>query len=111
MSARRFFAKKVVASDMQLATTWRTVRDFIAVAVAPLGERRNSPQGCFSVVRSPRSRWRTPAHGSSPFSAKKHARESGRAFLAHLKGLEPLAHCLEGSCSIHLSYKCIFLKT
>ena len=24
---------------------------------------------------------------------------------ARLKGLEPLAHCLEGSCSIHLSYK------
>lgn len=22
-----------------------------------------------------------------------------------MKGLEPLAHCLEGSCSIHLSYK------
>ncbi len=25
--------------------------------------------------------------------------------LARLKGLEPLAHCLEGSCSIHLSYR------
>ena len=25
--------------------------------------------------------------------------------LARLKGLEPLTHCLEGSCSIHLSYK------
>ena len=25
--------------------------------------------------------------------------------MARLKGLEPLAHCLEGSCSIHLSYK------
>ncbi len=24
------------------------------------------------------------------------------------KGLEPLAHCLEGSCSIHLSYGRIF---
>ena len=24
--------------------------------------------------------------------------------LARLKGLEPLTHCLEGSCSIHLSY-------
>ena len=24
--------------------------------------------------------------------------------MARLKGLEPLAHCLEGSCSIHLSY-------
>jgi hypothetical protein len=25
--------------------------------------------------------------------------------LARLKGLEPLTHCLEGSCSIRLSYK------
>ena len=25
--------------------------------------------------------------------------------MARLKGLEPLAHCLEGSCSIHLSYR------
>ncbi len=25
--------------------------------------------------------------------------------LARLKGLEPLTHCLEGSCSIHLSYR------
>ena len=28
--------------------------------------------------------------------------------VARLKGLEPLTHCLEGSCSIHLSYKRIF---
>ena len=27
------------------------------------------------------------------------------AVLARLKGLEPLTHCLEGSCSIRLSYK------
>jgi hypothetical protein len=26
-------------------------------------------------------------------------------YLARLKGLEPLANCLEGSCSIHLSYR------
>ena len=25
--------------------------------------------------------------------------------MARLKGLEPMAHCLEGSCSIHLSYR------
>ena len=25
--------------------------------------------------------------------------------VARLKGLEPLTHCLEGSCSIHLSYR------
>ena len=25
--------------------------------------------------------------------------------VARLKGLEPLAHCLEGSCSIQLSYR------
>ena len=25
--------------------------------------------------------------------------------MARLKGLEPLTHCLEGSCSIHLSYR------
>ena len=30
--------------------------------------------------------------------------------MARLKGLEPLTHCLEGSCSIHLSYKRIAVK-
>ena len=29
----------------------------------------------------------------------------GTERLARLKGLEPLTHCLEGSCSIHLSYR------
>ena len=28
--------------------------------------------------------------------------------MARLKGLEPLTHCLEGSCSIHLSYRRIY---
>ena len=28
--------------------------------------------------------------------------------MARLKGLEPLTHCLEGSCSIHLSYRRIW---
>ena len=28
--------------------------------------------------------------------------------VARLKGLEPLTHCLEGSCSIHLSYRRIW---
>ena len=27
--------------------------------------------------------------------------------MARLKGLEPLTHCLEGSCSIQLSYRLI----
>ncbi len=33
--------------------------------------------------------------------------ENGPALtvMVRLKGLEPLAHCLEGSCSIHLSYR------
>ena len=30
--------------------------------------------------------------------------------MARLKGLEPLTHCLEGSCSIHLSYKRMIRK-
>ena len=30
--------------------------------------------------------------------------------MARLKGLEPLTHCLEGSCSIHLSYKRIKME-
>ena len=30
--------------------------------------------------------------------------------LARLKGLEPLTYCLEGSCSIQLSYKRIFIN-
>ena len=34
-------------------------------------------------------------------------RRSGKN-LARLKGLEPLTHCLEGSCSIHLSYRRIW---
>ena len=35
---------------------------------------------------------------------------SGTSFfiMARLKGLEPLTHCLEGSCSIHLSYRRIW---
>ena len=28
--------------------------------------------------------------------------------LARLKGFEPLAHCLEGSCSIQLSYRRVY---
>ena len=30
--------------------------------------------------------------------------------MARLKGLEPLTHCLEGSCSIHLSYRRISFR-
>ncbi len=32
------------------------------------------------------------------------ARSAPKKCLVRQKGLEPLAHCLEGSCSIHLSY-------
>ena len=32
----------------------------------------------------------------------------GLETMARLKGLEPLTHCLEGSCSIHLSYRRIW---
>ena len=42
------------------------------------------PACCFYLISSPRC----------PTAAK-----------LRLKGLEPLAHCLEGSCSIHLSYR------
>ncbi len=31
------------------------------------------------------------------------------SFMARLEGLEPPTHCLEGSCSIHLSYKRIYI--
>ena len=31
--------------------------------------------------------------------------------MARLKGLEPLAHCLEGSCSIQLSYRRVKIIT
>ena len=34
-----------------------------------------------------------------------HHRLAETVQMARLKGLEPLTHCLEGSCSIHLSYK------
>ena len=33
---------------------------------------------------------------------------TGQGEVARLKGLEPLTHCLEGSCSIHLSYRRIW---
>ncbi len=33
------------------------------------------------------------------------AKPDAQGVLARLKGLEPLTHCLEGSCSIHLSYR------
>ncbi len=31
--------------------------------------------------------------------------------MVRLKGFEPLTHCLEGSCSIHLSYKRISINS
>ena len=34
-----------------------------------------------------------------------HHRLAETVQMARLKGLEPLTHCLEGSCSIHLSYR------
>ena len=34
-----------------------------------------------------------------------HHMEKPNRKMARLKGLEPLTHCLEGSCSIHLSYR------
>ena len=45
----------------------------------------------------------------SKLSPKAEARDMELAStLARLKGLEPLTHCLEGSCSIHLSYRRIW---
>ena len=35
----------------------------------------------------------------------KNKGKTPEAKMARLKGLEPLTHCLEGSCSIHLSYR------
>ena len=43
-----------------------------------------------------------------PESKTAHTAPPPQAELARLKGLEPLAHCLEGSCSIHLSYRRIW---
>ena len=37
-----------------------------------------------------------------------HHRLAETVQMARLKGLEPLTHCLEGSCSIHLSYRRIW---
>ena len=36
---------------------------------------------------------------------KRSRRNTATKRMARLKGLEPLTHCLEGSCSIHLSYR------
>ena len=36
---------------------------------------------------------------------KENSRDAPLKRVARLKGLEPLTHCLEGSCSIHLSYR------
>ena len=38
------------------------------------------------------------------FYAKNHVRHPAERKLVRQKGLEPLTYCLEGSCSIHLSY-------
>ena len=46
--------------------------------------------------------WRT---GGTSFGSAERLSRRPAAALARLKGLEPLAHCLEGSCSIHLSYR------
>ena len=105
MSARRFFAKKVVASDMQLATTWRTVRDFIAVAVAPLGERRKQSTGLF-LCRLPAAN--AAAISRSRFESfsgksKKLNHGCGSAFLAHCEGLEPPTFWFVARHSIQLS--------
>ena len=44
---------------------------------------------------------------SNQLSYTHHMKEP-REKMARLKGLEPLTHCLEGSCSIHLSYRRIW---
>ena len=41
----------------------------------------------------------------SPTGEKHKPQSRSQKGLARLKGLEPLTHCLEGSCSIHLSYR------
>ena len=41
---------------------------------------------------------------SNQLSYTHHAYDSPPGLLARQKGLEPLAYCLEGSCSIQLSY-------
>ena len=48
---------------------------------------------------------------SSQLSYTHHIERAARpqaVELARLKGFEPLTHCLEGSCSIHLSYRRIW---
>ena len=35
--------------------------------------------------------------------------ESHQGRVVRLEGLEPPAHCLEGSCSIHLSYRRVWI--
>ena len=60
------FQRKVVASDMKLATTRRW--DFLAVASLPCVSVETAPPGCFSVDCSPHKRRQSPAHGSNPSS-------------------------------------------
>ena len=69
---------------------------------------RPPASGCVASPRRPAAR--LPARLSS-LSARRRTRfESSmkriyRKKLARLRGFEPLARCLEGSCSIHLSYR------
>ena len=42
---------------------------------------------------------------TAKYPSKIHGSQCGRTPLAHLKGLEPPTHCLEGNCSIQLSYR------
>ena len=47
---------------------------------------------------------KVPSEEGEPKAKPDSQSGTGRKAMARLKGLEPLTHCLEGSCSIHLSY-------
>ncbi len=48
---------------------------------------------------------RVPSAETEPLAKVDALRLLQTRVMARLKGLEPLTHCLEGSCSIHLSYR------
>ena len=51
---------------------------------------------------------KVPSEEGEPKAKPDSQSGTGRKAMARLKGLEPLTHCLEGSCSIHLSYRRIW---
>ena len=75
--------------------------------------RKADMPGAYSPDKVPSEEGKPEARPDSRPAPGHRQEEDGTAgnkanSMARLKGLEPLTHCLEGSCSIHLSYRRIW---